>query len=286
MKRLLELKSFCLELGTANREFKISDAAWNRLPSMVDVLSLFANKMEFLQKSDLLLTDVVGVWIELDNLLGQRSDCTFATRLLNRLRSRKDEMGLINNDVAIAAQFLDLRFHFLLSENQKQTAKAHLQHLWRKMRIKRGDLPLQPSAAPTTTNHQQVNENVCDLEKILQSMESTQMKTAKIVNADDDALSREFEQFSAMNRLRANENIMQKWQQYKYDFPILFELSNVVMAVAATEVSVERNFSILDFILSKRRNRLTDQNLEMILFVKLNKALFYESFENRSLFLD
>lgn len=56
----------------------------------------------------------------------------------------------------------------------------------------------------------------------------------------------------------------------------LFQLAEVVFAVAATEVSVERNFSGLSFILNKYRCCLSDEYLDVTLFVRLNKSIFYE----------
>lgn len=58
--------------------------------------------------------------------------------------------------------------------------------------------------------------------------------------------------------------------------PELFELANVIFAVPGTQVSVERLFSGLKFILSPYRTNITSQNLEDQLLVRTNRL-----FENR-----
>lgn len=60
--------------------------------------------------------------------------------------------------------------------------------------------------------------------------------------------------------------------------PELNELANVVYAASSTEVSVERNFSALTFIFNRYRCNLTDEHLNDILFIRLNKHIFYELF--------
>lgn len=64
------------------------------------------------------------------------------------------------------------------------------------------------------------------------------------------------------------------WEANKTIKPELYEIAKAVFAVASTEVSVERNFSALSFILNKYRCSLGDEMLEDILFVRLNKSLF------------
>lgn len=54
----------------------------------------------------------------------------------------------------------------------------------------------------------------------------------------------------------------------------LYGLSQIVLSAPCTQVSVERGFSALSYILNDRRLRLTNQNLEIIIFIKLNKSLY------------
>ncbi|CAK9296366.1 unnamed protein product [Gordionus sp. m RMFG-2023] len=55
------------------------------------------------------------------------------------------------------------------------------------------------------------------------------------------------------------------------EHPELYILSKILFAVPATQVSVERSFSHLKFILSPHRSRMSEQLLEDIMLIRLNK---------------
>lgn len=129
----------------------------------------------------------------------------------------------------------------------------------------------------------------CDdaLEMIMREMEFQQSNSdAGALSAGNISILEEIAKFSAKGRIIATNDMSKSWEADKFTFPILYELARTIMAVAPTEVSVERNFSTLDFILNKRRNRLSDPNLEMILFTKLNHPLFYDAIERQELDFD
>lgn len=278
MERLLELKAFCLDFGVANAEFCIDDEIWAELPIFVDVLGMFTEKMDFLQKEDITLTDVCGVWLELDSPLKNMANIKLASVLREKLSLRKAEMKIFDNDVTISAMFLDLRFHFLLTSEEKQRGKNHSIYLWQKQSSRKYNAEPAPmildTEEPSNDNN---NENV--LENIMRDLESSQ-QNATATKLKNDSIDEEIQKFCQNPRAEATVNMNMKWESLKFSFPILYELAKTIMAVAPTEVSCERNFSTLDFILNKRRNRLSDHNLETILFIKLNQSLFYESFEN------
>ena len=56
--------------------------------------------------------------------------------------------------------------------------------------------------------------------------------------------------FANKPRLGKNENVLQHWEQFKESKRELYELSQVILAVFATPVSVGRAFSSLKYILS------------------------------------
>lgn len=75
-------------------------------------------------------------------------------------------------------------------------------------------------------------------------------------------------------RLSVNSNVCEYWKSQKSISPDLYKLAQVVLAVPATQVSVERSFSALNLILNNRRTSLSEKTLKEIMFVKLNKSLF------------
>lgn len=72
-------------------------------------------------------------------------------------------------------------------------------------------------------------------------------------------------------RVDIDSNLVEYWERKKYFFPYLKEIFDVVHAVPATQVSVERSFSALRLVLSDLRCNLSDTTLEVIMFLKLNK---------------
>lgn len=72
-------------------------------------------------------------------------------------------------------------------------------------------------------------------------------------------------------------DVLEHWRGLQSSDPEMAELANVVLSIPASQVSVERAFSSLPLILTKKRTRLGDQNLERLLFVKLNERLISKS---------
>lgn len=115
----------------------MDEETWNKVKLVVDILALFAHKMTFLQKSNLSLADVYGVWFELECRLKKIENCSLAKNLSQRLIFRGAERHIVENDVTLAALFLDLRFHFMLTSEQKEKAKNHLLCLWQRIDSKK-----------------------------------------------------------------------------------------------------------------------------------------------------
>lgn len=265
-----------------NNTFQEDEDFWNKLSATRDILKLFADKMTLLQKENLTLTDSLGCWIEIKARLEKIKDCPFATELLENLNKRMTEKNILDNDVTLSAIYLDLRFHLLLTPAQKAKAEAHLTYLHQKMSTKL-HTNARESAHELRSSPAPYEETDHVLELLMREKESLSLVNHDTANATDDLLLDEMRKFRLRGRTNVTSDVMQNWRAEKFNFPILFELAKMFMAVAPTEVSVERNFSTLDFILNKRRNRMLDENLEMILFVKLNNSLFQDAFEKGEL---
>jgi hypothetical protein len=71
-------------------------------------------------------------------------------------------------------------------------------------------------------------------------------------------------------------NIVQWWESKTLIWPELHELALIVTAIPATQVSVERLFSALRFILRPQRFNLSSQNVDDIVFLHTNADLVRE----------
>lgn len=71
-------------------------------------------------------------------------------------------------------------------------------------------------------------------------------------------------------RINKNECIFQYWGKMKCVYPDLYTVAVNVIGVPTTQVTVERAFSALKFILSPQRTNLSEEMLEDILYIRLN----------------
>lgn len=86
-----------------------------------------------------------------------------------------------------------------------------------------------------------------------------------------NAIYTDIENFDEVyGRLPLNNNILEFYHSIKFRKPHLYKLALTVLATPATQVSVERAFSALNFILTEKRNKLSQENLNSLLVVKLN----------------
>lgn len=84
------------------------------------------------------------------------------------------------------------------------------------------------------------------------------------------SIDRKIESLCHGDRLNADTSTLQYWESKKLEDGELYLLSQTVLGVPATQVSVERAFSALALVLTKQRTSLTEENLNNILVVKLN----------------
>lgn len=267
-----------MEMAIVSGDFRIEEELWNMLPAVTEVLKLLSNKIDFLQRPNVTMSDAYGVWLELEFRLERMKDCPFAVIMLDKLVQRRDQMKIIDNEVMLSALFLDLRFNRFLSTSQKELVNKHLQYLHQKLNLKRN---LQISVAVPPTEHQSDPGNdTNELEQILREMDSTRDNSQSVPSIMSDSLPEEMNAFCEIERANATTDVVADWEARKFSFSILYELAKVVLAASPTQGSVERNFSTMEFVLTKRRNRLTEENLENLLFLKLNSQLFHEVCEN------
>lgn len=71
-------------------------------------------------------------------------------------------------------------------------------------------------------------------------------------------------------RVKVSENIIKWWSDHKNIYPDLYQVASVILVVPCTQVSVERLFSQLRYILDPLRNRLSEEVIDDILFLKSN----------------
>lgn len=87
-------------------------------------------------------------------------------------------------------------------------------------------------------------------------------------------ISQLIDNFDSHQLLDKNENVLEWWEKMQMQMPELY-LSQVVISLPVTQVSVERSFSGLKFVLSPYRYSLDSNILEDLLVVRAIYELFY-----------
>ncbi|XP_065323065.1 uncharacterized protein LOC135930212 [Gordionus sp. m RMFG-2023] len=187
----------------------------------------------------------------------------FAQLLYSCLKNREERF--IKNEILLAAIYLDPRYKVLLSDDDKICAKKHLVNLWR--RIKSLTTPILSD----DISSDEVIEQEDDLEKLIQLKERQEKIFKRGPTIAEKSIGTIITGFSDYKRLDKKENILHFWESAKLEHPELYILSKILFAVPATQVSVERSFSHLKFILSPHRSRMSEQLLEDIMLIRLNK---------------
>lgn len=90
----------------------------------------------------------------------------------------------------------------------------------------------------------------------------------------DMDIERELELFDPES-MSTDKCIIEFWNSQEKQHKNLYTLAKCIYAIPPTEVEIERDFSQLNFILTQRRQNLSEENLEAILHIHLNKDLFY-----------
>lgn len=270
----MELKGFVKTLAVTNNHFKLTEEEWCELERIRDMFKdcyIFTKKV---QSNQMTVSDFYGEWVDLKIKLKKINSFELVDQLLYYMEQR--EAKFMESPVAVSALFLDTRYRVLLNEKpmSSQMAMNHLACLWKRI----WDLKSTESAPPDGANLLPVNNttNESDFERYLDSLESNESLRPNLPILED--VITKFIQFDVESKAKKRDVLsshpMDYWEANKAKKPELYEIAKIVFAVASTEVSVERNFSALTFILNKYRCSLTDEMLEEILFIRLNKSMF------------
>lgn len=202
-----------------------------------------------------------------------------AKYLLEALEERKDI--IFSNPFMSAALFLDPRYRTQLinDEAKVEDAKETLKKIWRRLIALRSpvaaDAPINISSESTNTEEGMQFDADEELEKFL--MGSTQNDSRVEIQAEQEKEDiRILLELFNPPATSSRTDVLLYWEQEKESNETLYELAMIVYAIPPTEVQIERDFSKLRFVFSEKRCNLTEERLEDIMIINLNKDLFYE----------
>ncbi|CAI6354472.1 unnamed protein product [Macrosiphum euphorbiae] len=277
LERLLELMPFCIDHANTNALLKLSVNEWTSIENLVKSLTPVREASLSLQRQDITLGDFYCTWLQTQNKL-KNIDSTVSNSIYQIMMVR--QKLLLKNELFSAAIYLDPRFQVLLDYSDKNIAKEHLTKIYDLMISMNtaidDNLTLQGlnnSEAEELNNSAGNDEPVIedDFELFILNNNETAVPLGSNSFPTQAPIQLLLESFDNISREHYKTNIVEYWKQQQKSMPELYRLAQVLLAVPATQVSVERSFSSLKFILSDLRTNMTETILEDVMIIRGNK---------------
>lgn len=277
LESLLLLKNYCEELAVTKFQnfVTLKSDEWKKIDEICAALRPSKICTKKLQSEQLTLSEFLGIWYE-TKLATEAIRTPFATVIVEQMKHR--EQKLLDNDVLLSAVFMDPRYKILLEKTQIERAKNHLKHIWAKM-ITMNHEDLNSDVDGSSTNSSGTGSTYDEFENILKLKERQHSLLNSCLTSSRESdlyllrrIENKLEVYNVeQKRLHRKNNILQFWDEQKNDQPELYKLAMIVLSVPATQVSVERLFSGLKFILSPLRTNIKENILEDQLLVRANR---------------
>lgn len=289
LENLLLLKDFCQELTVTNFQnfVTLRDDEWKKIEEICVALRPSKICTMKLQSEQLTLSDFFGIWYE-TKLATEAIRTSFAVFIVQQMKFR--EQKLLDNDVLLSAVFMDPRYKILLDKTQIERAKNHLKDVWAKMITINHDENLNKTDNDASSSNSSVHSNSStasthdEFENILRLKERQHHLVNLCLTSSRESdlfflrqIEHKLQAYDIeQKRLNRRSNILQFWNEQNNNQPELYKLAMIVLSVPATQVSVERLFSGLKFILSPLRTNTKEDILEDQLLVGANRMFSTE----------
>lgn len=105
---------------------------------------------------------------------------------------------------------------------------------------------------------------------------------AKTSHQEEKTILSEIVQLESRTKIAVSTqdfNVIQYWIKKRYTDPKLFRLAKILLSVPSTQVTVERLFSQLKFVITDNRMKLKDETVKNVMFLKMNSQLLEEIVE-------
>eukprot|EP00102_Acyrthosiphon_pisum_P020119 XP_016657329.1 PREDICTED: uncharacterized protein LOC107882845 [Acyrthosiphon pisum] len=257
--RLVELKEFCKLHEETNADLKLNNCEWDSIQSIVNALNPVQIATVALQRQDLNLGDFYEIWLRA--IHGLTSNGSILAKTIKTAMEKEIQEKYLKNS---------------LTSNQKRDAINRLIVTWETILLLNGadrtsessELLLDDTVNSCITENNQESED--PFEQFLSSQSSVLSQLSTTSNLTE-AISTILDKFNNVQRVSHTVKIIEYWETQKVHWPELYQLASVALAVPATQVSVERSFSGLKFIVSDLRASLDPDVLEAIMIIRCNE---------------
>lgn len=271
LKRLSKLHDFIDTIQEVS--LLIWPGFWTQLTAIIECLQPANEATIKLQRQDLTIGDFYIVWANCKNLISAINH-DFATSLKRSMQAR--EIKLLNNDVVLEALYIDRRLNVILNDQQCEKAKCLLKETYQMLQKLNQTAENVDGGSNPEVNQQSNDDNAVPstsqgthtLEILLMRAERAR-GSSRQVRSFDMCLN----ELVVGPRVPINESIINHWNNAAVFNSDLAQVANTVLAAPSTQVSVERLFSSLKFILNPLRSNLTQRLIRDIMLLRQNKDL-------------
>ena len=277
LQSVMASKSFLCHIGLANESLLIPEDDWQTIVDLLLCLKPVYDTTVTIQMQKLTAGMFLGEWLKCKMLLSKSSG-RFSADLITAMENR--ELSLLNNAAFLAAIYLDPRFQCLLVEPQKDLAKLHLTALWKRITSLQSSDNFQDDSTKQAeeknlSERQSGNEESSKqkdiIDQILSAADNNRKREREVVDYDALRLAeikQTLRHFNNCTRIEKSEDILKWWDKHPHQD--MKAIAEVALALPVTQVSVERTFSGLRYILDELRLGMKDDIIDAIMFLRCN----------------
>ncbi|KAE8738627.1 hypothetical protein FOCC_FOCC015885 [Frankliniella occidentalis] len=279
-------------------EHGLSEDKWKAVDALLEDLGPARKATTDLQREDLTLGEFFAIWTGVVLKLEKRKRSSeLAKALLEAMKTREKRVlysdrrkgerysPLFNYPSFNAALFLDPRFFSILSPEQVDDAKKYLISLWERMEAVKGPAEIPADTTLSSDSDGDDSDGEQDLfSKLLEAKNKERLRQSQGASdhragpagraAQRAALRAALDDYErSTSPLSRKASVFDYWAKRKLLCPELFELAMVVLSIPATQVSVERLFSALKFILRPQRHGLSAKLVNDVAFLQANRSV-------------
>ncbi|XP_028153494.2 E3 SUMO-protein ligase ZBED1-like [Diabrotica virgifera virgifera] len=258
----------------------LTESEWVALKEMCCVLKPFEQlTTEMSAEQNVTLSKVIVIVKGLLSAVHKIEQSTTSDKIKNLIYHYEKEIGTRfgsaeSNTLMARCAFLDPRFKTKVfdSDYNSNSTKEHIQHEVAKLIIseRRSEDIIhdhdndEVNTGEETAAYDDQNLVWEDFDKAVETPKDIDSKAAAII---------EVRAYLAESLIPRKENPLEWWKTRAFLYPHLAQLAKKYLCIMSTSVPSERVFSTAGQLISDRRNRLTGENVEMIMFLHENENL-------------
>ena len=192
----------------------------------------------------------------------QKIGSSFAESLADCIKAR--ESHLLENDIFLAAVWVDSRSRVLLEDQQRERAKNALRGVYQRLQKPTDSQLVDVNQNNTSNSRLQTSASELDFQAYMDSLDQP-AETVQPQNDFDSALK----EIEKLGRVKMT-NVFDIISQYP---AVIQDAAIAVSCLPTTQVSVERLFSQLKLVMRDNRARMGEDLTDAILFLRMNKCV-------------